>query len=116
MQPGLTEIQYAEALRHLGDLEAAQTYAEEAVNTADQCHVWGQVHRYATLAMVLAARGEVEQVPIRPCRCSTGAQGMESRRIGDRILAVSEAISRRGYSIVARDVSERVKAQFTVPV
>lgn len=116
VQPGLTETQYAEALRQLGDLEPAQTYAEEALNTADQCHVRGQVHRYATLAMVLAARGEIEQGADTALQMLDRAQGMESRRIRDHILAVSEAIGGRSDSIVAREVSERVKAQFTVPV
>lgn len=116
VQPGLAEVQYAEALRQLGELGPAQSYAEEALATADQCHVRGQVHRYATLAIVLAARGELEQGADAALKMLDRAQGMESRRIRDRVLAVSEAISGRGDSIVAQVVSERVKAQFTVPV
>ena len=64
----------------------------------------GQVHRYATLAMVLAARGEIEQAADTALQMLDRAQGMESRRIRDRTLAVSEAISGRSDSIMAREV------------
>jgi ATP/maltotriose-dependent transcriptional regulator MalT len=116
VQPGLAEVQYAEALRQLGDLRPAQAYAEEALASADRCHVRGQVHRYATLAMVLAARGELEQGADAAFQMLDRAQGMESRRVRDHVLAVSDAISGHGDTIVAREVSERVNAQFAVPV
>lgn len=107
---------FAEALRQLGDLGPAQAYAEEALATADRCHVRGQVHRYATLAIVLAARGELEQGADAASQMLDRAQGMESRRVRDRAMAVSDALTGRGDSIVAREVSERVQAQFAVPI
>ncbi len=116
VQPGLAEVQYAEALRQLGDLGPAQSYAEEALSRAGVCHTRGQVHRFATLAMVLAARGELEQGADAAFEMLDRAQGMESRRVRDRVMAVSDAISAHGDSIVAREVSERVKDQFTVPM
>src|SRR5690606_27756861 len=60
MTPGLVETQVAEALRRLGDLNAAHTYAKESVRTAPATHLRGQVHRHAGLALILAARGEVD--------------------------------------------------------
>jgi len=44
------------------------------------------------------------------------AQGMESRRVRDRVLAASDAITGHGDTIMAREVTERVNAQFSVPV
>ncbi len=116
VQPGLAEVQCAEALRQLGDLGPAQAYAEEALATIGRCHVRGQVHRYATLAMVLAARGELEQGAHAAVQMLDLAHGMESRRVRDRVLAVSDAISEHGDNIVARELAQRVKAQFAVPV
>ncbi len=116
VQRGLAEVQYAEALRQLGDLPAAQTYAQEAVDTSDRCHLRGQVHRYATLAIVLAARGELEGSADAASQMLDRAHGMESRRIRDRVLAVAGAVSAHGDSIVARELTEQVKEQFIVPV
>ncbi|GAA3216104.1 hypothetical protein GCM10020216_023670 [Nonomuraea helvata] len=61
VQPGLLECQHAEALRRLGDLTPAQECAEEALRLADACHLRGQAHRLATLALILSERGELEQ-------------------------------------------------------
>ena len=36
VQPGLAEVQYAEALRQLGDLGPAQSYAEEVLGDPDR--------------------------------------------------------------------------------
>ncbi len=87
-----------------------------SLSRAGVCHTRGQVHRFATLAMVLAARGELEQGADAAFEMLDRAQGMESRRVRDRVMAVSDAISAHGDSIVAREVSERVKDQFTVPM
>lgn len=92
MTPGLVETQVAEALRRLGDLSAAQTYAEESVRTAPGTHLRGQVHRHAGLTLILTARDEVEH----GAHVATGmlnlALGMESGRIRDRINTVATAL------------------------
>src|SRR5579875_3179268 len=116
VQPGLAELQHAEALRQLGDLSPAQSYAEEALAVAGQCHLRSQVHRYATLALVLAARGETGASAGAALRMLDRARGMESRRIRDRVRDVTQAIRARGDSAAAREVAERARDQFAVPV
>jgi hypothetical protein len=112
VQPGLAAVQYAEALRQLGDLSAAQSYAEQAVSTAGQCHLRGQAHRLATLAIVLAARGEAEHAAAVAARMLDHAQGMESRRIRDRAKSVTAAILACGDTMVTRELADRVDRQF----
>ncbi|WP_240197730.1 hypothetical protein [Nonomuraea lactucae] len=92
VQPGLLECQHAEALRRLGDLMAAQEYAEEALRSADGCHLRGQTHRLATLALVLAGRGELDQAAATAEFMLDRAEGMESERIAERIGMVTAAL------------------------
>ncbi|MGO9292795.1 MAG: transcriptional regulator, partial [Streptosporangiaceae bacterium] len=47
VQRGLVEVQHAEALRLLGDLGPARSYAAEALRTADGSHLRSQFHRFA---------------------------------------------------------------------
>ncbi|MFF5077156.1 hypothetical protein ACFY36_08900 [Actinoplanes sp. NPDC000266] len=96
IQPGLVEIQAAEALRRLGDLSAAESYAAEAVRTAPDTHLRGQVHRYAGLALVLTARGELDRGAHVAEQMLDHAIGMESGRIRDRVNTVITAL--RPYS------------------
>ena len=60
VQPGLVEIQHAEALGSLGDLTGARTYAQRAVAVAAESHKRGTVHRLATIATILANQGDAE--------------------------------------------------------
>ncbi|MFI6603009.1 transcriptional regulator [Nonomuraea sp. NPDC050536] len=92
VQPGLLECQHAEALRRLGDLMAAQEYAEEALRSSDGCHLRGQTHRLATLALVLAERGELDQAAATAEIMLERAEGMESGRIAERIGTVAAAL------------------------
>lgn len=102
IQPGLVEIQVAEALRRLGDLSAAQGYAEESVRTATSTHLRGQVHRYAGLALVLAVRGDLDRTVHLADQMLDRAEGMESGRIHDRINQVVQALHpHAGEPIVA---------------
>jgi hypothetical protein len=116
VQPGLAELQHAEALRQLGDLAPAQAYAREALSAAELCHLRSQVHRYATLAVILAERGEAEESTAVATTMLDKARGMESRRVRDRVLTVSRAIQAQGDSMAAREFSERVSYQFSVPL
>jgi len=116
VQCGLVQVQHAEALRTLGDLAPAQAYAEEALSTADLSHLRSQVHRHATLAMVLAARGDAEAAAGVAREMLARAQGMESRRVRDRVMAVSGAIGALGDSLAAREFTERAREQFAAPM
>ncbi|MEV4636407.1 hypothetical protein AB0J80_03550 [Actinoplanes sp. NPDC049548] len=90
--PGLVETQAAEALRRLGDLRAAQTYAEESVRTATATHLRGQVHRYAGLALVLTANGDLDRSAHAASQMLDRAVGMESGRVRDRVNTVIQAL------------------------
>ncbi|GLY90542.1 hypothetical protein [Actinoallomurus iriomotensis] len=110
VQPGLIETQHADALRRLGDLKAAQDYAEEAVATASASHLRGQAHRYATLALVLSQRGEAEAAIAIGDEMLQRAEGMESARIYDRVITVARALQTHDSTAV-RAFLDRVRHQ-----
>lgn len=108
VQPGLLQCQQAEALRRLGDLAAARKCAEEALLAAEECHLRGQANRPATLALILAQRGEVDEAIAVGERMPDRAEGMESTRITDRVDTVAGAL--RGYdSTAVRDFLAKVE-------
>jgi len=92
VQRGLLECQHAEALRRLGDLSAAQTYAEESVRDLERVHLRGRVHRLAGLALILTARGDIDRGVDLADLMLDSAAGMESGRIRDRVGTVARAL------------------------
>jgi tetratricopeptide (TPR) repeat protein len=114
VQPGLVETQHADALRRLGDLKAAEDYAEEAVATAGASHLRGQAHRYATLALVLGQRGNLERAVHVGDAMLELAEGMESARIHDRVVTVAKALQPHDSAAV-RDFLERARQQTRTP-
>jgi hypothetical protein len=66
--------------------------------------------------MVLAARDDVEASAAVAYQMLDRAQGMESRRVRDRVKAVSGAICAQGDSIVAREFAERARDQLNAPI
>ena len=115
VQEGLLETQHAEALRDLGDLSAAQVYAEESVRSSDACHLRGQAHRLATLALVLGQRGEPERAVAVGERMLDRAGGMESGRIQDRVRTVVDALARYDNAEV-RGFRERAAHEADAPL
>jgi tetratricopeptide (TPR) repeat protein len=115
VQPGLVETQHADALRRLGDLKAAQDYAEEAVAMAADSHLRGQAHRYATLALVLGQRGEAEAAIAIGDELLQRAEGMESARIHDRVVTVAKALQAHDSTAV-RAFIERARHQAGTPL
>ncbi len=107
VQPGLVEVQHAEALRQLGDLAAAQTYAQAAVDGVDGAHIRGQFHRLATLSLVLAGRRSVDHAVEVAGQMLDRAQGMESRRVRERMVTVRRAFQPYGSSPGPRDIIDR---------
>lgn len=92
IHPGLIETQVAEALRRLGDLTAARSYAEESVRTATTTHLRGQVHRQAGLTLVLTAQGDLDQAVHAGHHMLDKLTGMESGRLTDRVRQVTTAL------------------------
>jgi len=107
VQPGLVETQVAEALRRLGDLPMAQTYAEESVRTASVTHLRGQVHRYAGLALILTAQGDLDRGVHVAGQMLDRAEGMESGRIHDRIDHVTRTLRHHAAEPIVAAFLER---------
>jgi hypothetical protein len=116
VQPGLVEVQHADALARLGDLTAARSYAERSVAAAGHSHERGQVHRLATLAMILAGQGDADAAAGIAGQMLDKATGMESCRIADRISAVRDAITAISDGAAARQLSERVDEVLGAPM
>lgn len=113
--PGLVQLQTAEALRRLGDTNAARAYADEAVRTAPRTHLRGQVHRWAGYALVLTVQGEIEEAADAASTMLDRAIGMESGRLHDRLTSVVAAL--RPYSAEPEVAStlERAEVQLAEP-
>jgi hypothetical protein len=115
VQPGLVDVQHAEALRSLGDLTGAHAYAEQAV-AMPGTHRRGRVHRLATLATILAGQGDAEHAAAVGDAMLDLAEGMESRRIADRIAGVRKAVCAVSDGAAARELSERVDDVLRIPL
>jgi hypothetical protein len=107
VQPGLVETQVAEALRRLGDLVAAQTYAEESVRTSVATHLRGQVHRHAGLSLILTARGDLDRSVHTASEMLDRVSGMESGRLHDRVAQVVAALRSHSADQVVAEFLDR---------
>jgi hypothetical protein len=116
VQPGLVHLQHAEALRQLGDLAPAQSYAREALRTAEGSHLRSQFHRFATLAMVLASGRDADAAVAAADQMLDRSAGMESRRVRDRLAAVCSAIGAQSDSAVAAEFAMRARQQLAAPI
>ncbi|MFE5966489.1 transcriptional regulator [Streptomyces sp. NPDC056463] len=88
VQPGLVNVQVAEALLSLGDLPAAREHAREAVETP--AHDRGRVHRLAMLCQIELRQGEADAAARTAVEMTERARGMESQRLRDRLRLVRE--------------------------
>ncbi|MER5973683.1 transcriptional regulator [Streptomyces sp. NPDC002055] len=86
VQPGLVNVQVAEALLSLGDLGAAREHATAAVGTP--AHDRGRVHRLAMLTHIELRQGDADRAVATAVEMTEQARGMESRRLRDRLRAV----------------------------
>jgi hypothetical protein len=116
VQAGLVETQHADALRTLGDLTAARSYAQQSVDAAAQSHSRGRVHRLATLATILAGQGDAEAAAGTAALMLNQAAGMESRRIQERIVRVRDAVTSVSDGRAAAELAERVADMTGVPL
>ncbi|MFI6939889.1 transcriptional regulator [Streptomyces sp. NPDC050418] len=96
VQPGLVNVQVAEALLSLGDLTAARMHSAAAVDTP--AHDRGRVHRLAVLSQIELRRGEAEAAVATAVEMARQARGMESQRLRDRLRGVREHLVRSGCS------------------
>ncbi|MFD9336017.1 transcriptional regulator [Streptomyces sp. NPDC060028] len=113
VQPGLVNVQVAEALLSLGDLHAAHEQATAAVGTP--AHDRGRVHRLAMLCEIQLRQGEADQAVAAAAEMAERAKGMESLRLRDRLRAVREQLLTSGCS-GADETAELIDGALRVPL
>ncbi|WP_329212831.1 transcriptional regulator [Streptomyces sp. NBC_00683] len=94
VQPGLVNVQVAEALLRLGDLPGAREHAAAAVRSP--AHDRGTVHRLAMLTHLELLQGEPDKAARTASEMAERARGMESRRLRDRLRSVREHLAASG--------------------
>ncbi|MGW7333995.1 transcriptional regulator [Streptomyces sp. NPDC054840] len=113
VQPGLVNVQVAEALLSLGDLEAARVQATAAVGTP--AHDRGRVHRLAMLCEIQLRQGEADRAAASAAEMAERAKGMESLRLRDRLRAVREQLLTSGCT-GAEETAQLIDGALRVPL
>ncbi|MFI8964331.1 transcriptional regulator [Streptomyces sp. NPDC053493] len=113
VQPGLVNVQVAEALLSLGELTAARAHAAAAVETP--AHDRGRVHRLAMLCQIELRQGEPDRAARTAVEMTERARGMESRRLRDRLRLVREQLLASGGA-EAREAVDLIDAALRVPL
>ncbi|GAA1362703.1 transcriptional regulator [Streptomyces beijiangensis] len=96
VQPGLVNVQVAEALLRLGDLPAAREQAAAAAGAP--AHDRGRVHRLAMLAQIELRQGEADRAVATAVEMAEAARGMESQRLRDRLRVVRNHLAASGFA------------------
>ncbi|MGX1253834.1 tetratricopeptide (TPR) repeat protein [Streptomyces ambofaciens] len=113
VQPGLVNVQVAEALLSLGELAAAGEHAAAAVDTP--AHDRGRVHRLAMLSTIELRQGNADKAGATAVRMAEQARGMESQRLRDRLRAVREHLVSSGCAGTA-EAAELIDGALLVPL
>jgi tetratricopeptide (TPR) repeat protein len=113
VQPGLVNVQVAEALLSLGDLDAAHQQATAAVGTP--AHDRGRVHRLAMLCEIQLRQGEADRAVVAAAEMAERAKGMESLRLRDRLRAVREQLLASGCAD-AEETAQLIDGALRVPL
>ncbi|OAH11950.1 transcriptional regulator [Streptomyces jeddahensis] len=113
VQPGLVNVQVAEALLSLGDIAAAREHAAAAVETP--AHDRGRVHRLAMLSHIELRQGNADRAAATAVEMAERARGMESQRLRDRLRAVREQLMSSGCSGTA-EAAELIDGALRVPL
>ncbi|HET6856766.1 MAG TPA: transcriptional regulator [Streptomyces sp.] len=113
VQPGLVNVQVAEALLSLGDLPAAREHAAAAVGTP--AHDRGRVHRLAMLTHIELRQGKADRAVEIATEMAERARGMESQRMRDRLRAVREHLVGSGCA-GAEEAAELIDGALRVPL
>ncbi|WP_328889943.1 transcriptional regulator [Streptomyces sp. NBC_00316] len=113
VEPGLVNVQVAEALLRLGDLSGAREHAAVAVRTP--AHDRGRVHRLAMLTHIELRQGEADRAAGTATEMAQRAGGMESQRLRDRLRAVREDLVASGCADAGR-AAELIDGALRVPL
>ena len=113
VQPGLVDTQLAETLLSLGDLTAANAYAQQAADLVT--HPRGQVNRLFTVTRVAVAQRQIDRAVDAASTMLDRAVGMESVRLSNRFRTIADAL-RPEDAASAREVVERIDTNLSVPI
>src|SRR5690606_23417402 len=113
VQPGLVNVQVAEALLSLGELAAAGEHAAAAVDTP--AHDRGRVHRLAMLSTIELRQGNADRAVAIAVEMAEQARGMESQRLRDRLRAVRDHLVRSGCA-GTDEAAELIDGALRVPL
>ncbi|MFK8908063.1 transcriptional regulator [Streptomyces sp. YS-3] len=113
VQPGLVNVQVAEALLRLGDLPAAREQAGLAAHAPS--HDRGRVHRLAMLAQIELRQGDADRAVATAVEMAERARGMESQRLRDRLRVVREHLVESGCA-GADEAAELIDGALRVPL
>ncbi|MFI8326224.1 transcriptional regulator [Streptomyces sp. NPDC085529] len=113
VQPGLVNVQVAEALLSLGDLAGAYEQAARAARAPS--HDRGRVHRLALLCQVELRQGEADSAARTAVEMTERARGMESRRLRDRLRQAREHLLASDAGD-AREAAELIDGALRVPL
>ncbi|MFE7122195.1 transcriptional regulator, partial [Streptomyces sp. NPDC057654] len=113
VQPGLVNVQVAEALLSLGDLEPARVHADQAVDSP--AHDRGRVHRLAMLTHIELRQGDADKAVATAREMTEQARGMESQRLRDRLRAVREHLIESGCAATT-EAAEMIDGALRVPL
>ncbi|MCX4524929.1 MULTISPECIES: transcriptional regulator [unclassified Streptomyces] len=113
VQPGLVNVQVAQALLSLGDLDAAHEQAAAAAATP--AHDRGRVHRLAMLCEIQLRQGEADRAVAAAAEMAERAKGMESLRLRERLRAVREQLLTSGCA-GAEETAQLIDGALRVPL
>lgn len=113
VQPGLVNVQVAEALLSLGDLRAAREHATAAVGAP--AHDRGRVHRLAMLSQIELRQGEADRAARTAAEMVERARGMESQRLRDRLRVLGEHLAASGCA-GAKETAGLIEGALRVPL
>jgi tetratricopeptide (TPR) repeat protein len=113
VQPGLVNVQVAEALLSLGDVTAAHEHALAAVDSP--AHDRGRVHRLAILSQVQLRQGETDRAVVSAVEMAERSRGMESQRLRDRLREVREHLVESGCA-GTKEAAELIEGALRVPL
>ncbi|MFE4449746.1 transcriptional regulator [Streptomyces sp. NPDC056796] len=113
VQPGLVDVQVAEALMCLGDLTGAREHATEAVRSPS--HDRGTVHRLAMLTHLELLQGDADRAARTASDMAERARGMESQRLRERLRSVREHLAASG-SADAEAAADVIGGALRVPL
>lgn len=114
IQPGLIEEHLAEALLTMGDVHAARACAEGFAGATT--HPRGRANRLIVLTHIAMAGGDFDEAAATTRRLLDAAEGMESQRFRDRLIAIRQSLRQHRSSAAVREVAEELDARLALPL